>query len=147
MYVYAVKGLDRGVLLVKNLDRFKLLVGVIMLMAIVLGINMMPENRTYHDETYHLPQINAYFDGKYDYVDKFITVIPGYHALVAFTSKIFMSRDVDTYRIVSLFFSLFSLLFFYLIARRLNHESPLMSTAIFFFARCFSLFTLFCIPI
>ncbi|MFL0811018.1 MAG: Dol-P-Glc:Glc(2)Man(9)GlcNAc(2)-PP-Dol alpha-1,2-glucosyltransferase [Agarilytica sp.] len=133
----AIKGLSLGSVSFKQLDHFKLLICLAMAVAFIVGINMMPKQQTFHDESYHVTQINAYAEGNFTYIDKYITVIPGYHALVYGLSKVFASENIYAYRIFSCILAALSLLFFYLIARQLGHDSPLISTAIFFFCPIF----------
>lgn len=117
--------------------QFRLFLLAAIVIGFLVGMNMMPEQRSYHDESFHLPQIDAYTHGNYQFFQSNLTVIPGYHALVAALAKLTSSSGIDAYRIISSLLSAMALIFFYLSAKQLRHDSPLLSTAVFLFCPLF----------
>lgn len=105
---------------------------VTIVIASLGGLNMMPSQWHYHDESFHFPQIELYISGIYTEVIPQLTMIPGYHASVALLSKLFMQESVDFARTMSFVLSLPALLMVYLNARVLNHKLPALTTLVFF---------------
>jgi len=131
---YALTGLISEL---RSTSIYSLIFLAILFAGVSLGVNMMPDEATYHDENFHNPQIQAFIRGDLDYRVDVITVLPGYHALVAGVSALFFDDSIRSVRIASALLSLFSVLFFYLCAKRLGHRSPLTSTVLFFLCPLF----------
>ncbi|WP_028875867.1 hypothetical protein [Teredinibacter turnerae] len=104
----------------------------ILLVATWLGTQMMPPAQTFHDESFHMPQIRAYHMERYSHLEKSLTMIPGYHLAVATVSKTLFGQGIKDTRLASTLLSLPALLFFFLCARRLGHTSPLLSTTTYY---------------
>lgn len=105
---------------------------ITVVLACVFGLAMMPEHAHYHDESFHVPQIERYMQGIYQGVEASLTMIPGYHALVALSASIFFDQSPDAIRTASFVMSIPALLFFFLSARELGHRQPSISSLIFF---------------
>lgn len=105
--------------------------------SVILGFGMMPANQTFHDESFHMPQILAYLKHQYLHLEKSLTMIPGYHFLVATISHLFGWDTVNQIRNASILLSLPAIAVFFLLARSLGHRSPVVSTSLFYFSPIF----------
>lgn len=121
-------------------DRSVFIPGIVFFLVAVstlYGINMMPETSTFHDESFHTPQIMAYQKGHYLHLEKSLTMIPGYHLVVAWLSAGIFGDGIDAVRLASFLFSLPAVVFFYLCAAKLNKPFPLLSTSVFYLCPIF----------
>ena len=114
-----------------------LLLVFLLLVSVVAGFAMMPPNQTFHDESFHMPQIAAYIRHQYFHLEKSLTMIPGYHFLVAMISNTFGWTSVNDIRNASILLCLPAILVFFILARNLGHGSPTVSTALFYFSPIF----------
>lgn len=105
--------------------------------SIIFGLGMMPANQTFHDESFHMPQILAYLKHQYLHLEKSLTMIPGYHFLVAMFSHLFGWSTVNEVRNASILLSLPAVVVFIMLARGLEHRSPAISTSLFYFSPIF----------
>lgn len=105
--------------------------------SVILGFGMMPANQTFHDESFHMPQILAYLKHQYLHLEKSLTMIPGYHFLVAMISHLFGWDTVNQIRNASILLSLPAIAVFIMLARNLGHRSPVISTSLFYFSPIF----------
>lgn len=105
--------------------------------SVVAGFGMMPANQTFHDESFHMPQIMAYLNHQYLHLEKSLTMIPGYHFLVARISYLFGWSSVGDVRSASILLSLPAVLIFIFLARNLGHKSPVVTTSLIYFSPIF----------
>lgn len=89
-------------------------------------------SKFYVDERYHYRQIGWLWRGKLEIIPM-LTTIPGYHAFIAMLLQTTDDISVMKARIISLFFSLFSIFIFYLIAKKIKSKDPLKKTLLFTF--------------
>ncbi len=108
---------------------FVFLLGVAL--AIWLGI-IFSEKSTHVDERTHNRQIHRFLDGKFEILPD-LTTIPGYHVTIASFAKLTGAVSLQGMRLLSLGLALFSIGIFFLIARQLKAENPLVKTIQFIF--------------
>ncbi|MEI7749539.1 MAG: hypothetical protein WCJ25_00890 [Candidatus Moraniibacteriota bacterium] len=88
-------------------------------------------NKTYVDEATHCRQIQRFFKGNYSMIDD-LTTIPGYHAVIATSATILFHGEkqpsLQEVRMVSLFFSILSIVVFFRISKTLRIGNPWMRT-------------------
>ena len=101
---------------------FVFLLGVAL--AIWLGI-IFSEKSTHVDERMHNRQIHRFLDGKFEILPD-LTTIPGYHVTIASFAKLTGAVSLQGMRLLSLGLALFSIGIFFLIARQLKAENPLV---------------------
>lgn len=116
---------------------FFYLVIFIVCVATMFGIDMMPDDKVLLDENFHLPQIRAFQKGDFNHRETALQTTPGYHALIALTSRLFNVADIKAIRYTSFFFSLPALFFYFLISRKLHQRTPILSTATFYLCPVF----------
>jgi len=84
-------------------------------------------NKTYVDEATHCRQIQRFFKGNYSMIDD-LTTIPGYHAVIAASSSLLFHSQkqpsLREVRLVSLVFSILSILLFFRISKVLRIGNP-----------------------
>ncbi|GLQ92352.1 hypothetical protein [Dyella acidisoli] len=84
------------------------------------------------DELVHIPQIESFLHGNYVANDA-LTMIPGYHLLVAVLLQITNVHSISAMRVITSLFGLLAALIFYLIRRTVNDSSPLKRAMMFLF--------------
>lgn len=111
-----------------KIDKKYWLVALFLLLAVSvwLGVIFFGDS-SYADESDHLRQIHRFMKGNYEMMSS-ITTLPGYHLVVAFFANFFDNLKTKHIRLISLALSLFSIPIFYLTAKKLKAENPLLKT-------------------
>ena len=84
------------------------------------------------DEGVHIPQIQYFLRGDFT-IHPYLSMIPGYHWLIAVLLKISSGSSIAAMRIASSLFSLAAAGFFFAIRRSQGDHNALQSAAMFFF--------------
>lgn len=79
------------------------------------------------DENYHYDQILRFIRGDYT-LNPGLSMLPGYHVIVAAVSKVFSVISLYDIRIISFVLNLILIFVFYLLAQKLNKERALLLT-------------------
>ncbi|WP_119396498.1 Dol-P-Glc:Glc(2)Man(9)GlcNAc(2)-PP-Dol alpha-1,2-glucosyltransferase [Salinibius halmophilus] len=97
-----------------------------------LGLQMMPEHSYFHDEFFHYPQIKEFSEGIFDDVSDKLTMLPGYHAMVAAVAWVIGDNSIPATRVISAFLSLPALIFFFLCAKDLGKPNRYTVSLLFY---------------
>lgn len=84
-------------------------------------------NPLYDDEPGNYDQLKLFVAGKIEYY-KGYSQYPGYPALLAFFGKVFQRADIPYFRDVNFSFSLFGIVIFYLLAKKIDYQSSIIKT-------------------
>ena len=106
--------------------------GLVIIVAYVLGMQMYTSEDSIADEGHHHPQIAAFIDGRFDGVGRNgVTMLPGYHAIVAAVAWGVGTHSASTVRILSAILCLPIMVLFFLCARALGKDNRVSLTLLF----------------
>lgn len=109
-----------------------LLLVLVIVITFYLGLQMMPPNQFFHDEFFHYPQIAEFSQGIFNDISDKLTMLPGYHAIIAGLAWLVGDHSIAMVRIITAFASLPAVLFFYLAARELGKRNQFTVTLLFY---------------
>lgn len=84
------------------------------------------------DEVFHYKQIDMFYQNNFSLVEK-LTVIPGYHFLLALICKLFNNCSLQLVRFINIIFAFLSYLIFYFTARQRKEETAIYKLLLFVF--------------
>ena len=93
----------------------------------VFSFLLIKDNKLIVDETDHYPQIKRFINRDFT-LDPELTTIPGYHLILALFASLLSLSSTSSIRFLSLLFSMFSVLTFFLFAKRIHPDSSLIKT-------------------
>lgn len=107
------------------------ILGVVLGALIVAGLLAMRHRGVYTDELNHYAQIELFLRGEFRIFTRYLTTIPGYHAIVAAIMKLTGGESLDAARLVNMAFSLVAIAGFYALRRKLWPGTETLATAQF----------------
>ena len=115
------------------LNRNQLIVVFLTIIAILIFCySLFLKTELLNDEIMHFEQIEGIMKG--DLTQKIaITMIPGFHYLIAFISKLIGDPTIASMRAINLIISLFCIIIFFLCARKITKDQYLIKTIQFVF--------------
>jgi len=106
--------------------------GLVIIVAYVLGMQMHTSEVLRGDEWFHHPQISAFIDGRFDGVGRNgVTLLPGYHAIVAAVAWGVGNHSPSMVRILSAILCLPTVVLFFLCARALGKDNRVSLSLLF----------------
>lgn len=95
---------------------------ILIVLILITCFGHIAENRLMVDEKPHYAQVSIYSGGR-TYVNPDLTMIPGYHVLVASIAALLGFYNFEGIRAISFFFSICLIGLFYLFVRKNNHAN------------------------
>ena len=106
-----------------------LLCGVVLGVLFVAALLAMRHRGTYTDELNHFAQIELFVHGEFRIFTRYLTTIPGYHAIVAAILWITGADSLNAARLVNAAFALIGIAAFHALRRRLWPGTETLATA------------------
>ena len=106
-----------------------LLCGVVLGVLFVAALLAMRHRGTYTDELNHFAQIELFVHGEFRIFTRYLTTIPGYHAIVAAILWITGADSLNAARLVNAAFALIGIAGFHALRRRLWPGTETLATA------------------
>src|SRR3989338_9016988 len=97
---------------------------------------LIRNNQPYDDEFFHYNQIKLFMNKQFK-LNPYLTVIPGYHFLLALIAKISQLSSLSQLRFINFLLTIFSVHLFYLTAKKISPEDYLIKTVQFAFLPIF----------
>ncbi len=114
------------------LSVIRILFGLAIVVAYVLGMQMWTSDLFRGDEMWHYPQIAAFIEGRFDIVNPgILTMLPGYHAIVAAMAWGVSDPSPSTVRILSAILCFPTIVLFFLCARALGKSNRFSLSLLF----------------
>ncbi|MFO1367740.1 MAG: hypothetical protein U1F46_02020 [Marinagarivorans sp.] len=111
---------------------------LVVVACIPLGLQIALPDGIKVDEGAHFGQIQAFWAGRVGSPQEFgLTMLPGYHVLVAVLAKLIGLESLFGARMVGLLFSIPSVLIFALISKRVGDNNPAQSALVYFLCPLF----------
>jgi len=106
--------------------------GLVILVVYVLGMQMHTADDYRGDEKFHYPQIAAFVDGRFDDVGRsMLSMLPGYHAIMAAVAWGIGTHSPSTVRILSAILCFPIMVLFFLCARALGKNNRVSLSLLF----------------
>ncbi len=105
------------------------ILGVVLGALFVVALLAMRHRGVYTDELNHYAQIELFLRGEFRIFTRYLTTIPGYHAIVAVILKITGGASLDAARLVNAAFSLIAIAGFHALRRKLWPGTETLATA------------------
>lgn len=112
--------------------RFIFIILLIILISSIISFIFIKDSPLLVDEKGHYPQIKKFIDRDFT-MHPDITTIPGYHCVIALFAYIFHVSSISAIRLLSLIFSIISILTFFLLSRKIHKESSIVKTLQYYF--------------
>jgi len=105
------------------------ILGVVLGALFVAGLLAMRHRGVYTDELNHYSQIELFLRGEFRVFTRYLTTIPGYHAIVAAILKMTGGESLDAARLVNAAFALIAVAGFHALRKRLWPGTETLATA------------------
>lgn len=103
------------------------LVFLLIFLIYLAGYLLIRDNGLHVDEFHYYDQIMR-FTRRDFMADPVITVIPGYHLMVALIARVFQQYSISFIRLISFFLNWVSIPIFYLVSRKLDSKHAMLKT-------------------